>query len=217
MALIGGTYIMEYPSKNIEAAVNELASLPGIGRKTALRLALHILKKPMDDAQRLGEAITTMRRETRFCRICGHIADDDICRICASPRREKSLICVVEDSKDVMALESTHQYNGLYHVLGGLINPLQGIGPSMLNIESLLNRVREEDSLIQEVIFAFSANIEGDTTAFYLSKKLNALGIRISSIARGIPVGTDLEFTDEVTLARSITNRTQLTIPGSET
>lgn len=207
---------MEYPSKSIEAAVNELASLPGIGRKTALRLALHVLKKPVEDAERLGSAITRMRKEVKFCASCGHITDQKICHICTNPRRERSLVCVVEDSKDVIALESTHQYNGLYHVLGGLINPLQGIGPSMLNIESLLDRVRSEESEIKEIIFAFTANIEGDTTAFYLSKKLGALGVQISSIARGVPVGTDLEFTDEVTLARSIVNRTQLAMPGTE-
>ncbi len=205
---------MEYPSKKIEAAVKELASLPGIGRKTALRLALHILKQSEESAERLGESIVDMRKGVRFCQECGNISDDEVCKICANPRRNEKIICVVEDAKDVIALESTHQYAGLYHVLGGLINPLQGIGPSMLNIEPLLERVREKG--VEEVIFAFSANIEGDTTSFYLSKKLNALGVNISSIARGIPVGTDLEFTDEVTLARSLINRTKLLSPGTE-
>lgn len=205
---------MEYPSKKIEAAVKELASLPGIGRKTALRLALHILKQSEESAERLGESIVDMRKGVRFCQECGNISDDEVCKICANPRRNEKIICVVEDAKDVIALESTHQYAGLYHVLGGLINPLQGIGPSMLNIEPLLERVKEKG--VEEVIFAFSANIEGDTTSFYLSKKLNALGVNISSIARGIPVGTDLEFTDEVTLARSLINRTKLLSPGTE-
>jgi len=205
---------MEYPSKKIEAAVNELSGLPGIGRKTALRLALHLLKQSEDTAERLGQALVEMRKGIRFCKKCGNISDEEVCKICSSPRRNHKLVCVVEDAKDVIALESTHQYPGLYHVLGGLINPLQGVGPSMLNIEPLLSRIQGDG--IEEVIFAFSANIEGDTTSFYLAKKLNALGVSISSIARGIPVGTDLEFTDEVTLARSIVNRTRLGVSGPE-
>ncbi|MEL6672621.1 MAG: recombination mediator RecR [Bacteroidota bacterium] len=205
---------MEFPSKVIEEAVNELASLPGIGRKTALRLALHILKQSEDDAERLGSSLIDLRRNIRYCERCYHISDARICHICSNPRRTQNLICVVEDAKDVMALESTHQYQGLYHVLGGLINPLQGIGPSMLHIEPLLTRIKEEK--IEEVIFAFSANIEGDTTTFYLQKKLAPMGIRVSSIARGIPVGTDLEFTDEVTLGRSLMNRTMLAMPRTE-
>ncbi|GAB4403900.1 MAG: recombination mediator RecR [Bacteroidia bacterium] len=205
---------MEYPSKAIEAAVNELASLPGIGRKTALRLALHILKQGEGQAERLGMSIIEMRRNTRFCRHCGNISDDDLCRICTNNRRDRGLLCVVEDAKDVIALESTHHYQGLYHVLGGLINPLQGIGPSMLNIEPLLERVRTLPA--REVILALSANIEGDTTAFYLTKKLATTGVQVSSIARGIPVGTDLEFTDEVTLARSLINRTRLSSHDAE-
>ncbi|MDX2284027.1 MAG: recombination mediator RecR [Bacteroidia bacterium] len=203
---------MEYPSKRIEDAVNELASLPGIGRKTALRLALHILKQSEDDAARLGESIIGLRRNVRYCKQCYNLSDGEICKICANPRRDHRTVCVVEDAKDVMALENTHQFNGRYHVLGGLINPLQGIGPSMLHIEPLLERVRTEQ--IQEIIFAFSANIEGDTTSFFLSKKLAPLGVQLSSIARGIPIGIDLEFTDEVTLARSLMNRTRLALPG---
>ncbi|WNJ15975.1 recombination mediator RecR [Pontibacter sp. G13] len=200
---------MEYPSKRIEDAVNELSNLPGIGKKTALRLALHILKQPETAAQQLGQALIEMRTNISYCKVCHNISDDDICHICSHPRRNKGLVCVVEDTKDVMALESTHQYHGVYHVLGGLINPLQGIGPSMLNIDSLVERVVAGE--IEEVIFAFTSNIEGDTTAFYLSKKLAPHDVKVSSIARGIPVGTDLEFTDEVTLARSIVNRVQLT------
>jgi len=204
---------MEYPSKTIEEAVAELASLPGIGRKTALRLALHILKKSEAEAERLGQAIIAMRRKTKFCKSCGNITDEEICKICSNPRRKQELICVVEDAKDVIALESTQQFMGTYHVLGGLINPLMGIGPSMLNIDPLIERASKEE--VKEIIFAFTANIEGDTTAFYLSKKLAPKGVSISSIARGIPIGTDLEFADEMTLARSLINRTKLTMPGS--
>ncbi|MEM7367292.1 MAG: recombination mediator RecR [Bacteroidota bacterium] len=205
---------MQYPSKAIEEAVNELSGLPGIGKKTALRLALHILKQSEDDAERLGSAIIEMRQNIKYCQRCGNISDEDLCKICSNPRRDSSLICVVEDTRDVIALESTHQYAGLYHVLNGLINPLQGIGPSMLSIDPLIERVKTEE--IKEVIFAFSANIEGDTTAFYLTKKLRPTGVQVSSIARGIPVGTDLEFTDEITLARSLKHRTRLATPGKD-
>jgi recombination protein RecR len=204
---------MEYPSKSIEEAVNELSGLPGIGKKTALRLALHILKRSEEDAQRLGSSIIDLRRNIQYCQTCFNISDSESCNICKNPRRNEKLLCLVEDTKDVIALENTHQFNGLYHVLGGLINPLGGIGPSQLNIESLGDRIREKG--VEEVIFAFSANIEGDTTAFYISKKIAPLGVRISSIARGIPVGLDLEFTDEVTLARSLINRTLLSSAGS--
>lgn len=205
---------MEYPSKAIEEAVNELASLPGVGRKTALRLALHILKQTENDAERLGGSIINLRKNIKYCESCHNISDDPQCKICKNPRRNKQLLCVVEDAKDVIALESTHQFQGIYHVLGGLINPLAGVGPSMLNIDSLVSRINEGG--IAEVILAFSANIEGDTTAFYIQKKLAKSGVKISSIARGIPVGTDLEFTDEVTLARSLMNRTLLAVPGAE-
>ncbi|MEM8890972.1 MAG: recombination mediator RecR, partial [Bacteroidota bacterium] len=197
---------MEYPSKAIEEAVNELASLPGVGRKTALRLALHILKQSENDAERLGGSIINLRKNIKYCEKCHNISDDPLCKVCKNPRRNQQLLCVVEDTKDVIALESTHQFQGIYHVLGGLINPLAGVGPSMLNIDSLVSRINEGG--ISEVILAFSANIEGDTTAFYIQKKLAKSGVKISSIARGIPVGTDLEFTDEVTLARSLMNRT---------
>ncbi len=199
---------MEYPSKSIEEAVNELAGLPGIGRKTALRLALHILKRSEAEAELLGQAIISLRKNVKYCQRCHNLSDQDLCHICSNPRRNAKILCVVEDMKDVIALESTHQFQGLYHVLGGLINPMQGIGPSMLQIESMLQRVREEG--IEEIIFAFSANIEGDTTTFYLQKKLQGLPVRMTSIARGVPVGTDLEFTDEITLARSLINRTTL-------
>jgi len=197
---------MEYPSKNIAEAIAELSSLPGIGRKTALRLALHILKQSEADAERLGSAITALRKNIKYCQKCNNISDEDLCNICANPRRRQELICIVEDMKDVIAIEGTHQFNGVYHVLGGLVNPLQGIGPSQLNIESLFPRIASQQC--EEVIFALSASIEGDTTSFYLSKKLTPLNVRITSIARGIPVGLDLEFTDEITLGRSLINRT---------
>ncbi len=203
---------MEYPSKAIENVVNELSGLPGIGRKTALRLALFVLKQTEEDAERLGNSIIDLRKNTSYCQVCHNISDSEICNICSNTRRNKKQICVVEDMKDVIALENTHQFNGVYHVLGGLINPLQGISPSMLNLESLINRIREQE--VEEVIFAFSANIEGDTTSFYISKKVSNMGIRISSIARGIPIGCDLEFTDEITLARSFINRTLLSMPS---
>lgn len=204
---------MQYPSRSIEAVVSALSSLPGIGRKTALRLALHILKQSEEEAERLGSSIIDLRKNARYCKHCYNLSDTEECNICTNPRRNKKLVCLVEDTRDVIAIENTHQFQGLYHVLGGLINPLQGIGPAMLNIDALVSRVKEQD--IEEVIFAFSANIEGDTTAFYISKKLASTGVRISSIARGIPVGLDLEFTDEVTLARSLMNRTSIALPGA--
>lgn len=202
---------MEYPSQSIAAVVNELSGLPGIGRKTALRLALHILKQSEDDAEKLGAAIIDMRKNVQYCQSCYNISDSDTCNICNNPRRNQKLLCIVEDAKDVIAIENTHQFQGVYHVLGGLINPLQGIAPSMLNIDSIAPRIKNSE--IEEVIFAFSANIEGDTTAFYITKRITPLGVGISSIARGIPVGLDLEYTDEVTLARSLINRTMLNTP----
>ena len=203
---------MEYPSKNIEEAIAELSGLPGIGRKTALRLALHILKQSEADAERLGLSIISLRKNTRYCVRCHNISDEEVCKICNNPRRRQDLMCVVEDTKDVIAIEGTHQFTGVYHVLGGLINPLQGVGPSQLHIDSLVERIPKENTT--EIILALSASIEGDTTAFYLTKKLAPLGVQVSSIARGIPVGLDLEFTDEVTLARSLLNRTPVNLGG---
>lgn len=197
---------MEFPSRLVEDAVTELARLPGIGRKTALRLALHILRKSEMDAENLGGAIISLRKDIKYCTQCGNIADEEVCGICSSLKRDPSLICVVEDCKDVIALENTNEYRGLYHVLGGLINPLAGVSPSQLNIEKLVERLRE--GTCKEIIFAFSATMEGDTTAFYISKKIKELEIKSSSIARGIPVGSDLEFADEITLARSLMHRT---------
>lgn len=201
---------MDYPSRIIEQAVQELTRLPGIGKKTALRLALHLLKGTQAEAESLGKSIISLRNDVKYCKTCGNLSDEDECRICASSRRDKTIICVVEDCKDVIAIENTHQFNGTYHVLGGVIDPLGGIGPSELNIDSLVARVDEGEC--RELIFALSANIEGDTTAFYISRKLRDKDVKVTSIARGIPVGSDLEFTDEVTLGRSILNRTNFLV-----
>lgn len=196
---------MEFPSRTIEQAVQELSRLPGVGKKTALRLAMHLLRRPETESLNLSEAIKALRLNTRYCTTCHNISDEALCNLCASLKRDKSVICVVEDTRDVMALENTHQYNGLYHVLGGIIHPLEGISPAQLNIGSLLQRC--EDPEVKELIFAFSASMEGETTAFYISRKINRPDLRISSIAKGIPVGSELEFTDEITLARSLLNR----------
>ncbi|MCD4730088.1 MAG: recombination mediator RecR, partial [Bacteroidales bacterium] len=187
-------------------AVNELARLPGIGKKTALRLALHLLKKEDNVAESLGNSLIKMRSEIMFCTECFNISDSEICEICANPNRTKETICVVEDIRDVMAIENTGQYKGVYHILGGIISPMDGIGPNDLHIDSLINRVSQGN--IQEVIMALSTTIEGDTTNFYIYKKLKDLNVTISTIARGVAIGDELEYTDEVTLGRSILNRT---------
>jgi recombination protein RecR len=196
---------LNFPSKLIEDAVTEISRLPGIGKKTALRLALHLLKQNEVVTEALALAITKMREEIQYCRTCHNISDDVECSICKSHRRDRSIICVVEDIRDVLAIENTNQYQGLYHVLGGVISPIQGIGPEELKIESLLARVTAGE--VSEIILALSATMEGDTTSFYLSKRLKESGVKVSSIARGIPVGGELEFTDEVTLGRSILTR----------
>ncbi|ODS81560.1 MAG: recombination protein RecR [Cytophagaceae bacterium SCN 52-12] len=200
---------MNYPSKLIENAVNEISRLPGIGKKSALRLALHLLKRDSEQTRNLADSLIALREQTCYCRKCHNISDSGICSICASSRRDASVICVVTDTRDVLAIENTSQYNGLYHVLGGIISPMEGVGPSDLNIDSLIQRVvsAPEDEPVKEVILALSATMEGDTTAFYLQKKLKATHVKISTIARGIPVGGDLEYTDEVTLGRSIVGR----------
>ncbi|KEO72805.1 recombination mediator RecR [Anditalea andensis] len=200
---------MNFPSKLIEDAVNEISRLPGIGKKTALRLTLHLLKQPESSSQSLSHAIVKLRTEVRYCIICHNISDQEICSICSSHRRDKSLICIVEDIPDVLAIENTAQYNGLYHVLGGVISPIQGIGPDELKIDSLLHRIdtAAADDKVQEVILALSATMEGDTTSFFITRKLNERGIKVSTISRGIPIGGELEFTDEVTLGRSILTR----------
>lgn len=196
---------MVFSSQLLEAAVNEFAKLPGIGRKTALRLVLHLLKQEKEMVSHFGETISRMREEIRFCTKCHNVSDAEICSICANPGRKQNLICVVESLREVMAIEGTQQYNGMYHVLGGVISPLDGIGPDQLHIESLEDRVRKEN--IEELIFALSPNIQGDTTIYYIQKKLQSTGVRITTISRGIAFGGELEYTDEMTLARSLQNR----------
>ena len=196
---------MVFSSQLMEAAVNEFAKLPGIGRKTALRLVLHLLKQEKESVSLFGETISRMRNEIRFCQKCHNVADAECCSICTNPGRKQSLICVVESLREVMAIEATQQFNGVYHVLGGVISPLDGIGPDQLHIETLLHRVAEEKA--EELIFALSPNIQGDTTIYYIQKKLAHTGIRITTIARGIAFGGELEYTDEMTLARSLQNR----------
>ncbi|GAA4441518.1 recombination mediator RecR [Ravibacter arvi] len=198
---------MNYPSKLIENAVNEISRLPGIGKKSALRLALHLLKRDAGQTKSLADSLVALREQTCYCVRCHNIADSELCGICSNKRRDASIICVVTDTRDVLAIENTAQFNGLYHVLGGVISPMEGIGPGELNIDSLLARVADADEPVVEVILALSATMEGDTTAFYLQKKLKESNLKVSTIARGIPVGGDLEFTDEVTLGRSIVGR----------
>ncbi|MCX2738907.1 recombination mediator RecR [Pontibacter anaerobius] len=197
---------MNFPSKLIENAVEELAKLPGVGRKTALRLALHMLKHESEDTLSLAEALVKMRTEVKHCKECHNISDTEVCSICANPLRDKSLLCVVSDIRDVIAIENTSQYKGLYHVLGGVISPIEGIGPSDLYIDSLLERLPASE--VKEILLAISPTMEGDTTAFYLTRKLRDFDLRITTIARGVPVGGELEYTDEVTLGRSIVERT---------
>lgn len=182
-----------------------MSKLPGVGRKTALRLVLHLLRRDTSDVLALTDALSTLRQEVRYCQCCHNICDTDICEICASPRRDHSLICVVENVQNVMAIEATGQYHGLYHVLGGVISPIDGIGPNDLEINSLVQRVAEGN--VKEVIFALNPTMEGDTTNFYISRRLREYGIQLSTLARGVSVGDDLEYTDEVTLGRSILNR----------
>ena len=197
----------KYPSQLLEKAVQEFSKLPGVGRKTALRLVLHLLRQDTDDVQQFADTIARMKQEVKHCRICHNISDSDVCPICSDARRDETTVCVVENIQDVMAVENTQQYNGLYHVLGGVISPMDGIGPADLEIDSLVDRVRTGD--IKEVILALSSTLEGDTTNFYIFRKLAPFtDVRISIIARGISVGDELEYTDEVTLGRSILNRT---------
>lgn len=201
---------MNFSSKLIEQAVEAFASLPGIGRKTALRLTLHLVNKQPEVTEQLAEALVKMRKGIQHCSICHNLSDEPICHVCADKRRDRSLVCVVESIRDVMAIEDTSQYRGLYHVLGGLINPLEGIGPGELTIDSLLHRIAPQgpdESEIREVILAISPTIEGDTTMFYITKKLKNSGVTVSSIARGVSFGGELEYADEVTLGRSIVAR----------
>ena len=201
-------YNMQFSSSLLENAVNEFAKLPGIGNKTALRLVLHLLKQNNNDVVQFSEVISKMRCEIKFCQRCFNVADGDICSICANSMRKQEIICVVENIRDVIAIESTQQYNGIYHVLGGVISPLDGIGPDQLNIQPLANRVQKEKT--EELIFALNPTIQGDTTIYYIQKKLSASSgqnIRITTIARGIAFGGELEYADEMTLARSLQNR----------
>lgn len=196
-----------YPSVLLEKAVGEFCKLPGIGRKTALRLVLHLLRQPVSDAESFSSAVLHVRKDIKYCRVCHNISDEDMCPICSDPRRDRSIICVVENIQDVMAIENTQQYNGLYHVLGGVISPMDGIGPGDLEIASLVQRVKD-DPEVREVILALSSTMEGDTTNFYIHRQLGPLHVKVTMISRGISVGNDLEYTDEVTLGRSIVNRT---------
>lgn len=196
---------MQFSSSLLENAVNEFAKLPGIGKKTALRLVLHLLKQEKGGVAQFSEVISRMRSEIKFCQRCFNVADGDICSICANSMRKQEMICVVESIRDVIAIESTQQYSGTYHILGGIISPLDGIGPDQLNIESLIHRVQKEKT--EELIFALNPNIQGDTTIYYIQKKLSPLTIRVTTIARGIAFGGELEYADEMTLARSLQNR----------
>lgn len=196
---------MDFSSKLLENAVYEISQLPGIGKRTALRLVLHLLKQPSEQTERLSNALVTLRNNVKFCTSCHNISDVELCEICASPKRDESIVCVVEDIRDVMAIENTGQFKGLYHVLGGKISPMEGVGPKDLKIESLVSKAKQ--GKIKELIFALSSTMEGDTTNFYIYKQLDGLGISTSTIARGIAVGDELEYADEVTLGRSILNR----------
>jgi recombination protein RecR len=196
---------MVFSSTLLENAVNEFAKLPGIGKKTALRLVLHLIKQDVNEVEHFSETIAKMREEIKFCSRCHNISDHILCNICSNPSRKQELLCVVENIRDVIAIESTQQFNGLYHVLGGIISPLDGIGPEQLNIDSLIHRVEKEP--ITEIIFALNPNIQGDTTLYYISKKIKNRPVKITTIARGIAFGGELEYADEMTLAKSISNR----------
>ena len=198
----------QYPSTLLEKAVGEFAKLPGIGRKTAMRLVLHLLRQETSTVEAFGSAVVRLKHEVKYCRVCHNISDTDTCQICSNPQRDASTVCVVENIRDVMAVENTQQYKGLYHVLGGVISPMDGIGPSDLQIDSLVERVKS--GVVKEVILALSSTMEGDTTNFFISRKLAPYDVRISVIARGISVGDELEYTDEVTLGRAILNRTEM-------
>jgi recombination protein RecR len=199
----------EYPSALLERAVREFSKLPGIGRKTATRLVLHLLRRNEDEVISFADSLTTLKRDVKYCKECHSISDNDICPICANPLRDHSTICVVENIQDVMAVENTMQYRGVYHVLGGVISPMDGISPASLNIDSLVRRVSEGE--VKEVVLALSSTMEGDTTNFYIYRKLQQYDVKLSVIARGISIGDELEYADEVTLGSSIVNRTPFT------
>jgi recombination protein RecR len=195
----------EFPSRLLENAVNEFASLPGIGRKTAFRLVMNLLRRDPEEVRKFGESIIRLRSEIHYCKVCNNISDTELCSICSDERRDRAIICVVENIQDVMAIENTRQYNGVYHVLGGIISPIDGIGPSDLKIDSLEEKVK--GSGIREIIFALSTTMEGDTTNFYLYRRLNKYDVNLTTLARGVAVGDELEYTDEITLGRAINNR----------
>jgi hypothetical protein len=198
--------MQQYPSQLLERAVEAFSQLPGVGRKTALRLVLHLLRQSTEDVDNFADAVIRVKHDVKYCKVCHNISDNEVCSICSDPRRDASVVCVVENIQDVMAIENTQQFHGLYHVLGGIISPMDGIGPHDLEIESLVERV--EEGTVKEIILALASTMEGDTTNFYISRKLKDTGVKLSVIARGISVGDELEYTDEVTLGRSILNRT---------
>jgi recombination protein RecR len=195
----------EFPSKLLENAVNEFASLPGIGRKTAFRLVMNLLRRDSEEVKKFGESLIRLHEDIHYCNICNNISDTEICNICSDEKRERSLICVVENIQDVMAIENTRQFNGLYHVLGGIISPIDGIGPSDLQIDSLEEKIKAGG--VNEIIFALSTTMEGDTTNYYLFKRLNKYSVSMTTLARGVAIGDELEYTDEITLGRAINNR----------
>ncbi len=197
--------IDKYPSRLLENAVNEFAKLPGIGRKSALRLVLHLLRQNSEDVNTFGNSLIELRNEIKHCKVCHNISDTEICQICENPLRNESVVCVVENIRDVMSIENTQQFNGLYHVLGGIISPMDGIGPTDLEIDSLVERVEKGE--INEVILALSTTMEGDTTNFYIFRKLKEQNLKLSTLARGVSIGDELEYTDEITLGRSLLNR----------
>ena len=207
---------MQYPSKIIEKAVEEISKLPGIGKKTALRLALHLLREAEEDTVSLAGALIDLRTKIQYCQSCHNISDAAVCDICHSQRRDRSIICVVENPQDVIAIENTSQYKGLYHVLGGVISPIEGVGPADIRLDSLVERVAgaANDNPVKEIILALSPTMEGDTTSFYITKKLAPHGVKVSTIARGVPVGGELEYTDEITLGRSILSRISYNTSG---
>ncbi|MBO6253265.1 MAG: recombination protein RecR [Bacteroidaceae bacterium] len=195
----------QYPSLLLEKAVSEFAKLPGVGNKTAMRLVLHLLKQEQAAVEAFGNSIIQLKREVKYCKVCHNISDSDVCNICSNPKRDSAIVCVVQNIRDVMAIEATQQYNGLYHVLGGIISPMDGLGPKNLEIDSLIERVAQGN--IKEVIFALSTTMEGDTTSFYISRRLKDYPVKLSVLSRGVSVGDELEYTDEITLGRSIINR----------
>ena len=199
----------QFSSSLLENAVHEFSKLPGIGRKTALRLVLHLLRQPQHEVDSFGNALITLRKDIVYCQCCHNISDEDTCQICANKSRDRETVCVVENIKDVLSIENTQQFRGLYHVLGGIISPMDGVGPSDLNIESLIKRVQNEN--IKEIILALSTTMEGDTTNFYIFRKLAPFNIKVTTIARGIAIGDELEYADEITLGRSILNRVDFT------